>query len=80
MSWETLVSQKADIKQQQIDTDFAVVFASEQGKKVLEYLESITVNATVSPQTPSSNLWHLEGQRYLLNLIKLRIKKGKTKK
>jgi len=56
------------------------VFASEQGKKVLEYLESITVNATVSPQTPSSNLWHLEGQRYLLNLIKLRIKKGKANK
>lgn len=80
MSWETLVSHKVDIKTQQIDTDFAIVFSSEQGKKVLEYLESMTINATVSPQTPSSNLWHLEGQRYLLNLIKLRIKKGQAKK
>jgi hypothetical protein len=80
MSWETLVSHKVDIKTQQIDTDFAIVFSSEQGKKVLEYLESMTINATVSPQTPSSNLWHLEGQRYLLNLIKLRIKKGQNKK
>jgi len=76
MSWETLTQQKLEVKKSAIDETFASVFSHPNGKKLIEYLESITVNVTVGPTTASSSLWHLEGQRYLLNLIKLRIKKG----
>ena len=46
------------------------------GKKVIEYLESITINSICTPQASDSTLWHLEGQRYLLQIIKSKIKRG----
>jgi effector-binding domain-containing protein len=76
MSWETLKNKVQSKQDLEIDHIFASVFNQPNGKKVIEYLESLTVKSVVSPQSSSSMLWHLEGQRYLVNLIKLKINKG----
>ena len=46
-------------------------------KKVLQYLEHMTMNVFANPQSSSNNLWHLEGQRYLLGIIKNKALRGK---
>jgi len=79
MSWQNLqnkTSNKAESKE--IDQIFTSVFNQVNGKKVIEYLESITINSVCSPQATDSTLWHLEGQRYLLHIIKNKIKRGNT--
>jgi hypothetical protein len=35
------------------------------------------MNVTINPNADSRVLWHLEGQRYMLQQIKNRIKRGK---
>ena len=79
MSWETLKNKVQSKQDLEIDQIFASVFNQPNGKKVIEYLESLTVKSVVSPQSSGSMLWHLEGQRYLVNLIKLKINKGMKK-
>ena len=76
MSWESLKTKQDKNPDSEIDILFATLFNLPNGNKVIDYLERITIKANVSPQTPSSNLWHLEGQRYLVNLIKNKIRKG----
>ena len=79
MSWETLKNKVQSKQDSELDQIFASVFNQPNGKKVIEYLESLTVKSVVSPQSSSSMLWQLEGQRYLVNLIKLKINKGMKK-
>ena len=79
MSWETLKNKVQSKQDSELDQIFASVFNQPNGKKVIEYLESLTVKSVVSPQSSSSMLWTLEGQRYLVNLIKLKINKGMKK-
>ena len=45
-------------------------------KAAIEYLEKITNNSLANPNSSSNVLWHLEGQRYLLSVIKQKIKRG----
>jgi len=80
MSWQDLKNQKSHkVNTTEIDQVFTSVFNQIDGKKVIEYLESITINSVCSPQATDSTLWHLEGQRYLLHIIKNKIKKGTNK-
>mgnify|MGYP003116941506 CR=1 FL=1 len=80
MSWETLTNNNKK-KQEQTDDGsdklFATVFNGPNGEKALSYLEAITGNVFANPQNSSNNLWHLEGQRFLVGIIKNKIKKGR---
>ena len=55
---------------------FVKTFNTESGKKVLEYLISITLNRYLSPNSSDFELRFLEGQRYLVSFIKNMVKKG----
>ena len=79
MSWESLVHKSQDNKQQiaELDRIFAAVFSDPDGKKILDYFDSIVMNITINPTADSRVLWHLEGQRYMLQQIKNRIRRGK---
>lgn len=82
MSWETLIKHNNNSKDNkdtaEIDKIFASVFEQPDGKKVLDYLDSIITDSTVAPTGDSNYLWHFEGQRYLIRQIKNRIKRGKN--
>jgi hypothetical protein len=64
MSWESLVNRHKDNKREtsEIDQTFASVFSGPDGKKLLEFFDSIVMNVTI---------------RYMLQQIKNRIKRGK---
>ena len=49
---------------------------SSEGKKILEYIKSITTEAVAGPNIDSNKLFHLEGMRFLTAVIQTRIKKG----
>jgi hypothetical protein len=59
-----------------INEAFDLIFRSEAGKLVLEYLESITIKRTAGPEVTDQHLRHLEGQRFLVGLMSQRIQKG----
>ncbi|MCR5506861.1 MAG: hypothetical protein K6F04_03370 [bacterium] len=56
---------------------FVKTFNTDCGKKVLEYLVSITLNRYLSPTSSDAELRFLEGERYLVSFIKNMIRKGK---
>ena len=62
--------EKAEIE---LNADIAALFKTELGKKVLNYLKSITVDAVAGRDVTNDQLRHLEGMRYLYFLIKKRI-------
>lgn len=76
MSWETLRNKNNKEVTTDDDRTFASVFNGRQGKAAIEYLEKITNNSLANPNSSSNVLWHLEGQRYLLSVIKQKIKRG----
>jgi|TARA_R100000988_G_scaffold103694_1_gene84197 hypothetical protein len=80
MSWESLVNSRKDNNSQdtsEIDRIFASVFSDPDGKKILEFFDITINNITLNPNAEDRVLWHLEGQRFMLQQIKLRIKRGK---
>ena len=77
MSWEKLQTKKSNKTEvTDIDKIYASVFNQPDGKKVLEHLESLTINAFCSPQMNDQTLWHLEGQRWIVGLLKSKVKRG----
>ena len=76
MSWETLRNKNNKEAATDDDRTFASVFNGTKGKAAIEYLEKITNNSLANPNSSSNVLWHLEGQRYLLSVIKQKIKRG----
>ena len=63
-------SKKAEIE---LNADIAALFKTELGKKVLNYLKSITVDAVAGRDISNDQLRHLEGMRYLYFILKKRI-------
>ncbi|MDR1691501.1 MAG: hypothetical protein LBR35_01525 [Rickettsiales bacterium] len=52
-----------------LQKNFRLTFSSSSGKKVLDYLQNITINK-ISPANISTNeLYYLEGQRSLIKFI-----------
>jgi hypothetical protein len=51
-------------------------FASGAGPRFLEYLEGITVRRVLGPEASDSHLRHLEGARWLVGVIRQRMKAG----
>ena len=58
------VSDSVDVRRH-----FVRAFNSDAGRQVLNYLRAATVERRAAPETPDSVLRHLEGQRYLFQLI-----------
>jgi len=59
---------------EKISKDIRSVFRTPNGKEVLKYLRSITIEAVTGPAASDAELRHLEGQRYLVGLLERRIK------
>ena len=88
MSWRDLEREKPKITnsidgyvrsaeaEQILNKHFANVFKGDEGKKVLSYLQSITIEAVAGPNIDSNRLFHLEGMRFLVGIIKTRITNG----
>ena len=67
---------RTDEEERNLNKTFAGVFKNEDGKKILEYIKSITTEAVAGPNINSNGLFHLEGMRFLAGVIQTRIKKG----
>lgn len=60
----------------EINRDFATLFRSQLGHKVLAYLRSITIHSVLDINASNEQLRHKEGQRYLFGIIDQRIMRG----
>ena len=58
---------------ERLSHDIAQCFHTPNGKEVLKYLRSITIESVSGANITDSELRHLEGQRYLVGLIERRI-------
>ena len=90
MSWDALKNQKdkpvptksidgylrTPEEEKILNKHFANLFKGDEGKKVLDYLKSITTEAVAGPNITSNSLFHIEGMRFLIGVITTRIKKG----
>tara|TARA_B100000795_G_C22799473_1_gene441038 strand:+ start:1820 stop:2101 length:282 start_codon:yes stop_codon:yes gene_type:complete len=59
-----------------LNKHFATLFKGDEGKKVLAYLQSITTEVVAGPNVTSNHLFHIEGMRFLMGIIKTRIQIG----
>lgn len=66
------IQRKAD-EDLRISQNVAEILGTPTGKEVLRYLRSITIEMVNGPQTPDSELRHMEGQRYLVALLEQRV-------
>lgn len=55
---------------------FAACFSSESGREVIRHLRQITIESVAGPNIGSNELFHREGQRYIIGLIEQRIGRG----
>ena len=53
------------------------LFASNDGKQVLNHLKTLTKERVLPPECTEAQLRFLEGQRFLVNQIEMWIKQGK---
>ena len=58
---------------QRISKDIKSLFSTPNGKQVVKYLRSSTIESVQGPHATDAELRHLEGQRYLVGLISRRI-------
>ncbi len=65
---------------EKISQDINALFKTPNGKQVLKYLRSITIEAVTGPNVSDAELRHLEGQRYLVGLIERRAKQSEKVK
>lgn len=65
-------------EQRDIEHAFARLFSSEDGKKVLAWLQVMTFHRAGTSQTTEEYLRHMEGQRSLVATILRMIDHGKT--
>ncbi len=88
MTWDALKKDKPKIAnsvdgyvrteedEAKLNKHFATLFKGDDGKVVLDYLQSITTEAVAGPNITSNQLFHIEGMRFLVGIIKSRTKKG----
>ena len=58
-----------------LNQTFASVFSDPAGKKVLQYLKNISINAVSGPEIDANALFHKEGMRFVVGIIEARITK-----
>jgi len=59
---------------ERISRNIKSLFLNDQGREVLRYLRSITLDAVAGGGISDAELRHLEGQRFIVALIERRIK------
>ena len=59
-------------KDEQISKVIDSVFKTPNGKEVLQYMRSITIDAVSGPNISDIELRHLEGQRFVIGLLSSR--------
>lgn len=69
-------------KEQDEDINLHVVSAlgGPDGKAVLEYLKSITINSVLGPNSTDAELRHMEGMRSIVAILSSRIEAGHKQK
>ena len=67
---------RTEADEAKLNKHFATLFKGDDGKVVLDYLQSITTEAVAGPNITSNQLFHIEGMRFLVGIIKSRTKKG----
>lgn len=65
---------------QKISQNVHALFKTPNGRAVLTYLRSITIEAVTGAGASDAELRHLEGQRFLVGLIERRMKHGEKVK
>lgn len=60
-----------------VEKSAARVFGTQDGKRVLEYLQTITFHRAYGPDVPDAALRHLEGQRALVAAVLRLIERGR---
>jgi len=63
-------------REKEINDHFVTTFSAPSGKKVLQYLRSITIESVAGPNISDTELRHREGMRFVVGLIETRIKGG----
>ena len=58
---------------ERISKDIQALFKTPNGKQVLQYLRSITIETVQGPNATDAELRHLEGQRSIVGLLSRRI-------
>ena len=66
------------LEQREIERSFARVFSTEEGKKVLAWLQVMTFHRVGGAQTSAEQLRYMEGQRSLMASILRMIDRGKS--
>lgn len=65
---------------EQISKNINALFRTPNGRQVLKYLRSITIEAVTGGGATDAELRHLEGQRFLVGLIERRVQHGEKVK
>jgi len=60
----------------ELNQTIAALFKSRAGKRVLDYLRSITIEFVAGPNISDAELRHREGMRYLVGIIEERMRMG----
>jgi hypothetical protein len=71
-------SRIARLEQKEIERSFARLFLSDEGKKVLAYLQVMTFQRAGSANTTDEQLRYMEGQRSLMASILRMIDRGRN--
>lgn len=72
-----IADERASDEEVAINQDFAFLFSTEQGKRVLAYLDGVCLEyLPLNPQIPANFYLFFDGRRELLSHIKAKIKKG----
>lgn len=61
---------------EELNLIISALFRSRAGKRVLDYLRSITIEYVAGPNISDGELRHREGMRYLVGIIEERIRMG----
>jgi hypothetical protein len=61
---------------EELNLIISALFRSRAGKRVLDYLRSITIEYVAGPNISDGELRHREGMRYLVGIIEERMRMG----
>lgn len=68
---------KSDMNNNDIAKSYARIFASDDGKRVLDHMQISTLYRAYGPDSPDATLRHMEGQRYFLTQVLNHIERGR---
>jgi len=67
---------RSEEEERRINLTAVSVLGDQDGKDLMAYLRSITIEAVAGPNISDAELRHLEGQRYIVGLLSQRVNQG----